>query len=413
MQLQPVRGTKDILPEDYSIYLELLAKAKQVALGCGYQELSIPIFEFSEVFKRTLGDYSDVVTKEMYSFEDRGGQSITLRPEHTAGIARCVISNGMQHLLPLKLFTIGPNFRYERPQKGRQRQFHQMTVEAIGYDNPIVDAEVIVLAANILKSLNILDKTRLEINTLGDNESRASYLTALTGYLSKYKNDLSEDSQIRLEKNPLRVLDSKDPNDKKIVADAPVIYDSLNAVSKKFFDQVLESLTQIGVKYILNSKIVRGLDYYSHTAFEFVTEELGAQGTVIGGGRYDDLYKIMGNHDITAIGFAMGVERAFELYNIANPRLDVSAGIFVVSLGESSDIKSLQIAEMLRARSVIVHFEQINNVAKAIKKAVAKKAKLMLIVGDDEIKAGRYKLKNLINRDEQAFTIDELENYEF
>ncbi len=413
MQLQPVRGTKDILPEDYSIYLELLAKAKQVALGCGYQELSIPIFEFSEVFKRTLGDYSDVVTKEMYSFEDRGGQSITLRPEHTAGIARCVISNGMQHLLPLKLFTIGPNFRYERPQKGRQRQFHQMTVEAIGYDNPIVDAEVIVLASNILKSLNILDKTRLEINTLGDNESRASYLTALTGYLSKYKNDLSEDSQIRLEKNPLRVLDSKDPNDKKIVADAPVIYDSLNAVSKKFFDQVLESLTQIGVKYILNSKIVRGLDYYSHTAFEFVTEELGAQGTVIGGGRYDDLYKIMGNHDIPAIGFAMGVERAFELYNIANPRLDVSAGVFVVSLGESSDIKSLQIAEILRARSVTVHFEQINNVAKAIKKAVVKKAKFMLIVGDDEIKANRYKLKNLINRDEQTLTIDELENYEF
>lgn len=413
MQLQPVRGTKDILPEDYSIYLELLAKAKQVVLGCGYQELSIPIFEFSEVFKRTLGDYSDVVTKEMYSFEDRGGQSITLRPEHTAGIARCVISNGMQHLLPLKLFTIGPNFRYERPQKGRQRQFHQMTVEAIGYDNPIVDAEVIVLASNILKSLNILDKTRLEINTLGDNESRASYLTALTGYLSKYKNDLSEDSQIRLEKNPLRVLDSKDPNDKKIVADAPVIYDSLNAVSKKFFDQVLESLTQIGVKYILNSKIVRGLDYYSHTAFEFVTEELGAQGTVIGGGRYDDLYKIMGNHDIPAIGFAMGVERAFELYNIANPRLDVSAGVFVVSLGESSDIKSLQIAEILRARSVTVHFEQINNVAKAIKKAVAKKAKFMLIVGDDEIKAGGYKLKNLINRDEQTLTIDELENYEF
>lgn len=411
MQLQPVRGTKDILPEDYSIYLELLAKAKQVALGYGYQELSIPIFEFSEVFKRTLGDYSDVVTKEMYSFEDRGGQSITLRPEHTAGIARCVISNGMQHLLPLKLFTIGPNFRYERPQKGRQRQFHQMTVEAIGYDNPIVDVEVIALAANMLKSLNILDKTRLEINTLGDNESRASYLNALTGYLSKYKNDLSEDSQIRLEKNPLRVLDSKDPDDKKIVADAPMIYDSLNPVSKKFFDQVLESLTQIGVKYILNSKIVRGLDYYSHTAFEFVTEELGAQGTVIGGGRYDDLYKIMGNHDIPAIGFAMGIERAFELYNIANPRPDINDGIFVVSLSESSDVQSLQIAEALRAKNIKVCFEQINNVTKAIKKAVTKKANFMVIVGEDEIKEKKFKLKNLVNRDEQILTADELVNF--
>jgi histidyl-tRNA synthetase len=413
MQLQPVRGTKDILPDDYAVYLELLAKAKQVTLSYGYQELSIPIFEFSEVFKRTLGDYSDVVTKEMYSFEDRGGQSITLRPEHTAGIARCIISNGMQHLLPLKLFTIGPNFRYERPQKGRQRQFHQMTVEAIGYNNPIVDVEVIVLAANILKSLNILDKTRLELNTLGDNESRATYLNVLTGYLSKYNNDLSNDSKVRLEKNPLRVLDSKDPNDKKIVADAPVIYDSLNVTSKKFFDQILESLTKIGLKFILNSKIVRGLDYYSHTAFEFVTEELGSQGTVIGGGRYDDLYKIIGNHDIPAIGFAMGIERAFELYSIANPRPDINNGVFVVSLGEESDVQSLQIAQMLRARNITVYFEQVNNVAKAIKKAVAKRAKFVLIVGEDETRENKFKLKNLVNRDEQILTVDELGRYEF
>lgn len=413
MELQPVRGTKDILPEDYSIYLELLAKAKQVTLSYGYQELSIPIFEFSEVFKRTLGDYSDVVTKEMYSFEDRGGQSITLRPEHTAGIARCVISNGMQHLLPLKLFTIGPNFRYERPQKGRQRQFHQMTVEAIGYSNPIVDVEVIMLAANILRSLNILDKTRLEINTLGDNESRTAYINSLTEYLYKYKNDLSEDSQIRLEKNPLRVLDSKDSNDKKIVADAPVIYNSLNIKSKKFFDQILEGLTKIGLKFILNSKIVRGLDYYSHTAFEFVTEELGAQGTIIGGGRYDDLYKIMGNHDIPAIGFAMGLERAFELYNIANPRPDINDGVFVTSLNEESDVRSLQIAQMLRTKNIKVYFEQVNNVSKAIKKALAKKAKFMIIVGEDEAKESKFKLKNLINRDEQILTFGELEYYEF
>jgi histidyl-tRNA synthetase len=411
MQLQPVRGTKDILPDDYVVYLELLAKAKQVVTGYGYQEISIPIFEFSEVFKRTLGDYSDVVTKEMYSFEDRGGQSITLRPEHTAGIARCIISNGLQHLLPLKLFTIGPNFRYERPQKGRQRQFHQMTVEAIGYNNPIIDVEVMALAANILKALNIFDKTRLEINTLGDNESRALYLSELTKYLFKYKNDLSEESKVRLEKNPLRVLDSKDPNDKKIVADAPVIYDSLNAHSKKFFDQVLESLTQIGIKFVLNSKIVRGLDYYSHTAFEFVTEELGSQGTVIGGGRYDDLYKIMGNHDIPAVGFAMGIERAFELYNIANPKSDAYQGIFVVSLSGVSDIQSLKIAEILRSKNITVYFEQINNVAKAIKKAVVKKAEFMVIVGEDEIKEEKFKLKNLVNRDERVLNIDELVNF--
>ena len=253
----------------------------------------------------------------------------------------------------------------------------------------------------------------MEINTLGDNESRATYLNVLTGYLSKYNNDLSNDSKVRLEKNPLRVLDSKDPNDKKIVADAPVIYDSLNVTSKKFFDQILESLTKIGLKFILNSKIVRGLDYYSHTAFEFVTEELGSQGTVIGGGRYDDLYKIIGNHDIPAIGFAMGIERAFELYSIANPRPDINNGVFVVSLGEESDVQSLQIAQMLRARNITVYFEQVNNVAKAIKKAVAKRAEFVLIVGEDETRENKFKLKNLVNRDEQILTVDELGRYEF
>lgn len=408
MQLQPVRGTKDILPDDYSVYLELIAKAKSVAETYGYRELAIPIFEFSEVFKRTLGDYSDVVTKEMYSFDDRGGQSITLRPEHTAGIARCVISNGLQHLLPLKLMTIGPNFRYERPQKGRMRQFHQMSVEAIGYSDPVVDAETIALGAHMLKALNILDKTKLEINTLGDAQSRDNYLEKLGQYLAKYRNELSEDSKIRLEKNPLRILDSKDANDQKIVADAPVIYDSLTIEAKRFFDSVLEYLTRTCVSFKINPKIVRGLDYYVHTAFEFVTDELGSQGTVLAGGRYDPLYKMLGGPDTPAVGFAMGLERVVELYMNANLVTALPRGVSVVSLDESCNLSALQAAQTLRYDGALVHLEQAGNVTKAIKKALAKSSRYIVIIGEDELRQGKFMVKNLDSREERMMGLEEL-----
>lgn len=408
MQLQPVRGTKDILPDDYSVYLELITKAKSVAETYGYRELAIPIFEFSEVFKRTLGDYSDVVTKEMYSFDDRGGQSITLRPEHTAGVARCVISNGLQHLLPLKLMTIGPNFRYERPQKGRMRQFHQMSVEAIGYSDPVMDAETIALGAHILKTLNILDKTRLEINTLGDAVSRANYLEKLSQYLVKYRNELSEESKIRLEKNPLRILDSKDPNDQKIVAEAPKIYDSLTIDAKRFFDLVLEYLTKVGVSFKINPKIVRGLDYYTHTAFEFVTNELGSKGTILAGGRYDPLYKMLGGPDTPAVGFAMGLERAFELYINANPMAALARGVSVISLGDVCDGQALQAAQMLRERGVVVNFEQAGNATKAIKKSLARSARFMVIVGEDELRQGKFMVKDLDSREERLVGLEGL-----
>lgn len=411
MQLQPVRGTKDILPDDFAVFEAVLNKARKAIANYGYRECETPIFEFTEVFKRTLGDYSDIVAKEMYSFEDRSGQSITLRPELTAGITRAVLSNGMQQLLPLKLFTIGPNFRYERPQKGRQRQFNQISVEAVGYKDPAIDAETIILASQLLSELNILNKTSLEINTLGDKESRSNYLESLTKYLTKYKSDLSEDSKIRLEKNPLRILDSKDENDKRILEEAPLIDSALTDYARNFFDRVLSILTKVGIEYKINHKIVRGLDYYSHTAFEFVTSELGAQGTVLGGGRYDDLYKILGNQDIAAIGFAMGVERAVELYKLANPAITPQRGTTIISLTDKTDGEALLLAHQLRGKGLLVHFEQNNNPSKALKKAIANNSKLVIIIGEDEMNSGQYKVKDLDARSEETLPINQLVNY--
>ncbi len=408
MQLQPVRGTKDILPDDHLIYLELMIKARQVIGNYGYQEIAIPIFEFSEVFKRTLGDYSDIVTKEMYSFQDRSGQSLTLRPEHTAGIARCVISNGMQHLMPLKLFTIGPVFRYERPQKARMRQFSQLSVEAIGFDSSMIDVEIVALGAHILQALNILDKTKLEINTLGDNQSRINYLEKFTSYIAKYRDELSEDSKIRLEKNPLRILDSKDSGDQKLVAGAPVIYDSINKESKHFFDQILDGLTKIGVKFVINNKIVRGLDYYCHTVFEFITDELGSQGAVLAGGRYDTLYKLMGNYNISAVGFASGLERLFELYIKTNQTPTKPRGICVVSLDLAYDIEALKITQALRAQNKLADIEPSNNITKAIKKAVSKNSKFVIIIGEDEVRTQKFRLKDLDTRSEECLYLEEL-----
>lgn len=411
MQLQPIRGTKDLLPDEYEIFQEVVNKARAVLACYSYRELATPIIEYSEVFKRTLGEYSDVVNKEMYSFIDRGGHELTLRPEHTAGIARCVLSNGLQHLLPLKLFGVGPNFRYERPQKGRQRQFHHISVEAIGYKDPAIDAETIALAAHILREWKILDKTRLEINSLGDAISRRNYHATLVRYLEQHKDSLSEDSRVRLEKNPLRVLDSKDKNDKKIVASAPMIYDSLTDEAKQFFDQVCAYLTKLNINYKINPQIVRGLDYYSHTTFEFITEELGAQGTILGGGRYDDLYQVMGNAQIPAIGFAIGIERAVELYKSANPKIALPRGITLVALDKQYADFVLTISQEMRYAGKLVHLEQNNNPGKAIKKAVANNSKLIILFGKDEIESRKVKIKNLDTSEEVVVELSNILNY--
>ena len=308
-KLQPVRGTRDLIDDDARAHLHVVDTARATAARFGYGPIVTPSFEFTDVFQRTLGETSDIVTKEMYTFEDKGGDSLTLRPEGTAGIVRAVLSGGLQNELPLKWYYAGPMFRHERPQKGRLRQFHQIGVELIGVSEPIADVEVIALAAATLDALGVLSATTLELNTLGDNESRAAYRGALVAYLEGFRDRLSEDSQQRLDRNPLRILDSKNTNDKAIVADAPSFADHLTPAAQAFFDAVRSGLEDLGIAYQINPRLVRGLDYYCHTAFEFTTDQLGAQGTVLAGGRYDGLMEMMGGQPTPGVGWAAGIER--------------------------------------------------------------------------------------------------------
>ena len=308
-KLQPIRGTRDILPEERSRFRHIEEIARELALRYGYLETATPILEFSEVFKKTLGETSDVVKKEMYTFTDKGGDEVTLRPEGTAGIARMLISGGLTQDLPLKFFYQGPMFRYERPQKGRFRQFHQIGVELLGVPEPLGDIEVIALGSALLEKLGIREKTTLQLNTLGTKISRGKFRTQLITYLNDFRSTLSVESRERIKVNPLRILDSKDANDKEILANAPRLFDSLDSESLEFFETVKEGLDHLGISYQLDSKLVRGLDYYCHTAFEFITPHLGAQGAVLAGGRYDGLVGQMGGPETAGIGWAGGIER--------------------------------------------------------------------------------------------------------
>jgi len=301
--VQPVRGTRDLIGETFRRQHGVIEVARHVSNLYGMEEWATPIFEATSVFARSLGETSDVLSKEMYTFEDRGGDSLTLRPEGTAGVCRALVSNGLtQGNLPRKVFYAGPMFRYERPQKGRFRQFHQIGAEILGTAEPLADAEVIAMGWQIIQQLGIDDGVVLEINTLGDSMSRDAYRAALVAYFRQHAASLSADSQARLEKNPMRILDSKDEGDRRLVAAAPTIDAHLTPHAKEFFDKVLGYLEQFGVPYRRNPRIVRGLDYYSHTAFEFVTDRLGAQGTVMGGGRYEGLVQEMGGPPTPAVG---------------------------------------------------------------------------------------------------------------
>jgi histidyl-tRNA synthetase len=314
-KLQPVRGTHDLLPEEFEKFHAVITRARELATLYGFEEMATPIFEATEVFSRSMGETSDVVSKEMFTFETKGEESVTLRPEFTAGIVRAFISNGMQQHLPLKLFSTGPLFRYERPQKGRQRQFHQVNFEWLGDDSAEADVEMIMLAGHLLYSLSGKEGCTLVINTLGDQESRVRYRETLIKYLTPYAKELSQDSQRRLASNPLRILDSKDGGDRKILENAPRMTDYLSDAAKQRFDKICTSLMQENVPFFhdvrIDPALVRGLDYYTDTVFEFVarTGELGAQNTVLAGGRYDGLIEQMGGKPTPAIGFAAGVER--------------------------------------------------------------------------------------------------------
>ncbi|CAN7939909.1 unnamed protein product, partial [Ixodes pacificus] len=306
-KLRVVRGTRDLLPGECYKFNYIRRIAQEIGDRYGFTPVETPIFEFSDVFSRTLGDSSDIIMKEMYSFPDRGGDSLTLRPEFTAAIVRLLINENLT--LPAKLFTSGPVFRYERPQKCRQRQFHQINYEYFGARDYMVDFEVIALAYTIIAKVGLRHKVRLEINSLGSNEDMVVYKGVLVEYFEKYQNGLSEDSKRRLSTNPLRILDSKDRGDLEILGDAPTIWDFYSEHSRKFFDGIVDSLSRAGIPYVMNPRLVRGLDYYSDTVFEFKTLGLGAQDAIIAGGRYDGLVALMGGDDTPAVGFAGGIER--------------------------------------------------------------------------------------------------------
>jgi histidyl-tRNA synthetase len=306
---QAIRGTQDIFGAEAEAFAHVVSVFERVRKLYRFTRIEMPVFEKTEVFSRSLGETTDVVSKEMYSFEDRGGDSLTLRPEFTAGIARAYLTNGWQQHAPLKVATHGPLFRYERPQKGRYRQFHQIDAEIIGAAEPLADVELLVMADQILKELGVSDGVTLLLNTLGDAESRDAWRAALVEYFRDHRASLSEDSQDRLERNPLRILDSKDPRDRPFVADAPKIDDYLSQEAQDFFGKVTQGLDAASVAYVRAPALVRGLDYYRHTAFEFVTDRLGAQGTVLGGGRYDGLMQSLGGAPTPAVGWAAGIER--------------------------------------------------------------------------------------------------------
>jgi histidyl-tRNA synthetase len=390
--LQPVRGTQDLLPEEQRRHRTVVDTARRLAERYGYQEIATPIFEFTEVFARPIGETTDIVSKEMYTFTDRGGEEITLRPEYTAGIVRAVLSNGLAQSLPLKFFASGPMFRYERPQKGRFRQFHQIDVELIGAAPPTADVEVIALGADILDALGVLKRTVLELNTLGDAASRQAYREALVAYYAQHRAALSEDSLKRLERNPLRILDSKDDADKRINAGAPSFADYLTPEARAFFDAVRSGLDLLGIGYRLSPRLVRGLDYYCHTAFEFVTTDLGAQGTVLGGGRYDGLMAVMGGPETPGVGWAAGIERLALLIGepAAPPR-----PIAVIPVGDKGEAAAVKIAHELRGAGYVVDLGYSGNVARRMKRANKIGARAAVILGEDELARAAATLRDL------------------
>ncbi len=390
--LQPVRGTRDIYGEDQRRHAHVIATARDTASYYGFDEWITPIFEDTRVFARTLGDTSDVVTKEMYTFADRGGDSVTLRPENTAGICRALVSNGLTQSLPQKVFYAGPMFRYERPQKGRYRQFHQIGAELIGAAEPLADAEIIALGWDILTRLGLAGEVVLELNTLGDAASRAAYRAALVAYFTDNVANLSAESQERLAKNPLRILDSKDAGDRALVAAAPVIGPYLTADAAAFYDGVREALGRFGVPFVENPRIVRGLDYYSHTAFEFVTTRLGAQGTVMAGGRYDGLVAEMGGPPTPAVGWAAGIERLSML--LAEPPA-AARPVAVVPLGGAAEAACVDVLQSLRRAGVRAEMAYRGNMKKRMERANRIGARAAVILGEDELARGVAAVKDL------------------
>lgn len=403
MKLRPVRGMKDLFPEDFLIHDYITSVAKKQAELYGFAPMSVPIVEYTEVFTRTLGSTSDVVSKEIYNFIDKSDDSVALRPEFTAGVMRSFISSAQFHNLPLKFFSYGPLFRYDRPQAGRQRQFNQLNYEFIGAEGAYTDAEIISLGVDIFKALEIDSDVTLELNSLGCVESRKKYQEMLQEYFSKYLDSLSEDSKRRLDKNPMRILDSKDEGDQKIASGAPKISSSYNEASQKYFDDLQNLLQIMNIKYKVNPKLVRGLDYYCHTAFEFTTDKLGAQSAVGGGGRYDGLSKLMGGPDVPAIGFALGLERIALMREFSVQKL---RPFVLIPIGDENLDHTIGLAAILRSKNIPVLIEHKGKIGKRMQNADKANAKFVIFIGSDEVATGKYKCKNMDSGEEILSTIE-------
>jgi histidyl-tRNA synthetase len=417
MKIQSIRGMNDLLPEHSAIWQYVEATLARMLGAYSYREIRFPILEKTDLFKRAVGEVTDIVEKEMYSFDDRNGDRLSLRPEGTAGCVRACIQNGLLHNQTQRLWYTGPMFRHERPQKGRLRQFHQIGVEAFGLAGPDIDAELLLLTARLWRELNIDQALELQINSLGTAEERATYRQALVDYLDAYKDDLDEDSQRRLSTNPLRILDSKNPDTQLLLKNAPVLNDFLGAESKQHFEQICAVLNNAGVSYVINSKLVRGLDYYSQTVFEWVTTNLGAQGTICAGGRYDSLVELLGGKPCSAVGLAIGLERLIMLLDelgAVPDSVDQQVDMYLVAVGDES-YQAMQLAEQLRTALPVVRLETHcggGSFKSQIKKADKSGAAVAIILGEDELSSNTVQVK-FLRQERPQETVDQASLVEF
>ncbi|AIR85392.1 MULTISPECIES: histidine--tRNA ligase [Erwiniaceae] len=405
--IQAIRGMNDYLPADTAIWQRIEGTLKQVLASYGFSEIRLPIVEQTPLFKRAIGEVTDVVEKEMYTFDDRNGESLTLRPEGTAGCVRAGIEHGLLYNQEQRLWYIGPMFRYERPQKGRYRQFHQIGAEVFGLQGPDIDAELIMMTARWWKALGIAEHVSLELNSIGSLEARANYRDALVAFLEQHKDKLDEDCKRRMYSNPLRVLDSKNPDIQLLLNDAPTLNEYLDEDSRAHFDGLCSLLNDAGIAYTVNQRLVRGLDYYNRTVFEWVTNSLGSQGTVCAGGRYDGLVEQLGGRATPAVGFAMGLERLVLLVQAVNPEFEPTriVDVYVIASGQGVQSAAMQLAEKLRdadpALKLMTNFGG-GNFKKQFGRADKWGARIALVLGEDEVKAGQVVIKNLSTGDQQT-----------
>ena len=402
-KFRTVRGVHDLLPETVSKHNLVINEGISVSNKYCYSQIDVPIFEFAEVFTKPLGKTSDIVTKENYLFKDRSGDLLMLRPEGTSGVVRALLNAGLTQELPQRFFYFGPMFRYERPQKGRLRQFNQFGIELIGISDSMADIEVISVGYDFLKRLDLKDRTCLKINSLGDKDSRINYKKVLVDYLNDYKNKLSDDSLKRLVKNPLRILDSKNEADQKILVNAPNVLNYLNEESKERFEKVCKGLDCLSIPYEVDKNLVRGLDYYCHTAFEFKTNDLGAQGTVLAGGRYDGLSKILGGSDIPGVGWAAGIER---LALMVSNKYDNHPDVVLMGLSDKFNLFLLPIMKKLISSGIKLEILYTGSITKKFKRANKIDASFAIIIGDDEVDGNVINLKNLQSGTQEIMTLD-------